>query len=189
MNFGRFVVLPSPTPLLPPASQSIEKPRCPNYGKQMVEIPKFRRERAENHGQFLGRLPMWSGPLSGHGPPRKGWNLPLPHVPKGLRLLGRGTGFRSGRTLCPGPGANPVCSGHQPLWRGASAPTAAHPSTCARTVTIILSLPSAPSMILPALAPSPSRWALKAAYRGLTTCTSCRSKARQKHAPRKTLPS
>jgi hypothetical protein len=39
MNSGHFVVLPSPTPCSCPLSQSIEKLRCPNYGKQMVEIP------------------------------------------------------------------------------------------------------------------------------------------------------
>ena len=39
MTFGRFVVLPSPTLLLPLADlKAFEKPRCPNYGKQMVDI-------------------------------------------------------------------------------------------------------------------------------------------------------
>ena len=40
---------------------------------------------------------MWRDPVSGGGHPRTGWNLPLPHVPEGVRLVGRGSGFSSGR--------------------------------------------------------------------------------------------
>jgi len=40
---------------------------------------------------------MWGDPLSGGWRPRKGRNLPLPHVSEGLRVLGRGAGFSSGQ--------------------------------------------------------------------------------------------
>jgi hypothetical protein len=85
MSFGHFLILPSPTPCSRPRLKALKSHAAPIMVNKWLKFPNRARK---NRKSWAVSRAMRGYPLSGHGPARKSRNLPLPHVPKGLRLLG-----------------------------------------------------------------------------------------------------